>query len=372
MTNINQQAFFALVRAGLWEKEVRLLPYGKVDYAEIMRLAQEQAVVGQVAAGLEHVTDVKVPQEWALQFAGQTIQLEQRNKAMNSFIADIVKRMQNADIYTLIVKGQGVAQCYERPLWRSSGDVDFFLSEENFLKAREFLRPFVEDGFTPSNDNARNISAKYSPWDIELHTDMFCDLSRKIDRGIKEVQNCVFYDGEVRSWMDGQTHVFLPDVNCDIIIIFTHYLKHFYKGGLGIRQICDWCRLLWTYNDKIDLALLEHRLKRMRILTEWKAFAAFAVDYLGMPLDAIPLYSSADCWNRKARRIMVYIMKVGNMGHNRDLSFYGEKNRLIRKIKAFNMRTSVLITHFRIFPLNTFAFFPYMVYSGLKSYFRGE
>ncbi len=85
MTNNNQQAFFALVRAGLWEKEVRLLPYGEVDYAEVMRLAQEQAVVGLVAAGLEHVTDVKVPQVWALQFAGQTIQLEQRNKAMYVF-----------------------------------------------------------------------------------------------------------------------------------------------------------------------------------------------------------------------------------------------------------------------------------------------
>lgn len=372
MINNNQQAFFALVRAGLWEKEVRLLPYGEVDYAEVMRLAQEQAVVGLVAAGLEHVTDVKVPQVWALQFAGQTIQLEQRNKAMNHFIADIVKRMQKAGIYTLIVKGQGVAQCYERPLWRSSGDVDFFLNEENFLKARKFLSPLVEDGYTPCNDDARNISAKLSPWDIELHTDMYCDLSGKIDQGIKEVQNCVFYEGKVRSWMDGHTQVFLPDVNNDIIIIFTHFLKHFYKGGLGIRQICDWCRLLWTYKEKIDLGLLEHRLKSMRILTEWKAFAAFAVDTLGMPLDAIPLYSSADCWHTKARRIMVYIMKVGNMGHNRELSFYSEKNRLIRKFKAFSMRTSVLITHSRIFPLNTFAFFPYMVYTGLKSYFRGE
>ena len=115
MTNNNQQAFFALVRAGLWEKEARLLPYGDIDYAEVMRLAQEQAVVGLVAAGLEHVTDVKVPQVWALQFAGQTIQLEQRNKAMNQFIADWVTNMRSMGIYTLIVKGQGVAQCYERP-----------------------------------------------------------------------------------------------------------------------------------------------------------------------------------------------------------------------------------------------------------------
>jgi len=139
MNSNNQQAFFALVRAGLWEKDVQLLPYGEVDYSEIMRLAQQQAIVGLVAAGLEHVAEVKVPQAWALQFAGQTIQLEQRNVAMNQLIADLVAKMRNANIYTLLVKGQGIAQSYERPQWRASGDIDFFLSEDNYQKAKAYL-----------------------------------------------------------------------------------------------------------------------------------------------------------------------------------------------------------------------------------------
>jgi hypothetical protein len=74
------EAFFALVRAGLWETGVQIASYGEVDYERILRIAREQSVVGLVAAGLEHVTDVKVPQMWALQFAGETIQLEQHNK----------------------------------------------------------------------------------------------------------------------------------------------------------------------------------------------------------------------------------------------------------------------------------------------------
>lgn len=56
MNSNNQQVFFALVRAGLWEKDVQLLPYGEVDYAEVMRLAQEQVVVGLVA-GVIHQVD---------------------------------------------------------------------------------------------------------------------------------------------------------------------------------------------------------------------------------------------------------------------------------------------------------------------------
>lgn len=110
----------------------------------------------------------------------------------------------------------------------------------------------------------------------------------------------------------------------------------------------------------------------MHIMSEWKAFGSFAVDYLGMPSDAMPFYSSSNIWKRKARRIMNYIMKVGNMGHNRDMSFYSENNRIVKKFKAFWMRVTVLSSHARIFPFDSFRFLPFMVYSGVKSYIRGE
>ena len=83
-----------MVRAGLWETEVRLAPFEKVDFHEVYRLAEEQSVVGLVAAGLEHVVDVKLPQEVALTFVGSTLQLELRNLAMNSYINVLNKRLE--------------------------------------------------------------------------------------------------------------------------------------------------------------------------------------------------------------------------------------------------------------------------------------
>ena len=125
MTNNNTtNAFFILVQAGLWERDVCLSQFGEVDYNDVLRLAEEQSVVGLVAAGLEHVADIKLPKEEVLQFVGQALQLEQQNKAMNSFIAKLVNKMRQAGIYTLLVKGQSVAKNYEKPLWRACGDVD--------------------------------------------------------------------------------------------------------------------------------------------------------------------------------------------------------------------------------------------------------
>ena len=97
-TNTNTKAFFELVRAGLWENEVRLSNYKNIDFAEVYRLAEEQSVIGMVAAGIDHVVDVKVPQVWAAQFAGQTIQLEQRNKAMNAYIAGLIDKLRKESL----------------------------------------------------------------------------------------------------------------------------------------------------------------------------------------------------------------------------------------------------------------------------------
>lgn len=55
---------------------------------------------------------------------------------MNLFIGELVENMRKAGVYLLLVKGQGIAQNYERPLWRAAGDIDFFLSRENYKNAQ--------------------------------------------------------------------------------------------------------------------------------------------------------------------------------------------------------------------------------------------
>lgn len=43
-------------------------------------------MVGLIAAGMEHIVDTKPAKKDVLQFVGQTLQIEERNKAMNYFI----------------------------------------------------------------------------------------------------------------------------------------------------------------------------------------------------------------------------------------------------------------------------------------------
>ena len=329
VTENNCKAFLELVRTGLWEKEARLLPFGKVDYEAVMRLAEEQSVVGLVTAGLEHVTDVKVEQEVLLQFIGSALQIEQQNTNMNVFIGRLVERMREAGVYALLVKGQGIGQCYERPLWRASGDVDLFLSEDNYLKAFAFLQPLASHVEKEHKFN-KHIALTIDSWEVELHGSLRGGLWNDMDKVLDEVQSAVFYDGRVRTWKNGKTPVFLPRADEDVVYVFAHILEHFFYGGIGLRQICDLCRLLWRYQSELDIRLLETRIRQMRAMTEWKAFGALAVEYLGMPVETMPFYDAR--YKTKGERILEFVMNVGNFGHNRDMSYKAERPFMVRML----------------------------------------
>lgn len=354
--NKSLQAFLALVRAGLWEKEVRLVPYGSLDFSAILDLAEEQSVVGLVAAGVEHVTDGRPAKKDVLQFIGRVTQLEQRNQAMNYFIGVLVDKMREAGIYTVLVKGQGVAQCYERPLWRACGDVDLYLDAENYQKAKAFLTLLAEH--VDEEDASRlHLGMTIDSWVVELHGTMDTEISIRINRALAEVQKDVFANGGVRIWNNDAVKVSLPSADNDVFIIFTHFIDHFYVGGVGLRQISDWCRLLWTYRNEIDRNLLEARLKEMGLTEEWKAFAAFAVEYLGMPVEAIPMYEDSHKYRRKARKICDLVIETGNFGHNKDESYRAKVGRVRSFFIAFWRRLKEFIRLTTIFPTHAPQFF---------------
>lgn len=303
----NTEAFLTLVRSGLWEIDAQFFEYNAIDFSQVLKLAEEQSVVGLVAAGIEHVTGVKVPKEITLQFIGHTIHLEQRNAAMNSLISELVNRMREADICSLLVKGQGVAQCYARPLWRSSGDIDFLLGKDDYMNAADCLIPLASNSKNGGR-YSKEIGLTINTCLVEVHGSLRTGLSARIDNVVDAVERDIFYSGNVRSWDNLGTTIFLPAPNNDVFLVFTHFIKHFYKEGMILRQICDWCRLLWTYKDTINPLLIEGWLKRAGLMDEWQAFAAIAVDYLGMPIEAMPLYIDNKKSHIKGRKIISIIL----------------------------------------------------------------
>ena len=312
--NNTQTVFLELVKAGLWGNEnLDIRIEGATDWQEVYRLATEQSVLGVVLDGLEH-SDVKPPQVLLLQWIGEVQVIEQRNKAMNQFVAELVEKMRAADIYAILVKGQGVAQCYEKPLWRPSGDVDLLLNEVNYKKAKELLLPL-----SSSNKNeerySQHLGMNIGQWYVEIHGSLRTGLSAIVDKEVDAAQDSVFIGGNVRSWDNNGTLVFLPSPTEDVFLVFTHFIKHFYKEGMALRQLCDWCRLLWTYRESLNYELLESWITKSGLMGEWMAFYNLANRYLGMPdLDSRLLVHDSR-FDKKAEKLMEFIVGgySGNM-----------------------------------------------------------
>lgn len=367
----NQQTFFELLRAGLWANTESTESWNHgvtevIDWGKVYQLAVEQSVQGLVLQGIESVQgsgfwvqgSPLVPKGLLLQWIGEVQIIVQQNKAMNGFVAKLVEKLREADVYAILVKGQGIAQCYERPLWRPSGDVDLLLSEDNYKKAKKVLMPLaidVEQEYKLFKHIGMTMKGGFV---VELHGTLHSRLSKRVDRIIDDAQKALFYNGNVRSWQNGNTQVFLPGIDEDVIFVFTHILHHFYIEGIGLRQICDWCRLLWTYRSELDKRLLESRIQKMGLMSEWKAFAALAVDWLNMPAETMPLYSSDMKWSKKAEKIIAFIIETGNFGHNREAAS-GKVGSAWNKAKDF-------MRHVRIFPWDSFNFFWHFLSNGIQ------
>ena len=365
----NQQAFFALLRAGLWEEDVRLLRFGEIDYESVFRLAQEQSVTGILAAGLENVSDTKAPQSLTLQIVGDALQLEIQNKEMNVFISSLFEELKAAGIDALLVKGQGIAQCYERPLWRACGDVDLLLDEENYQKAKTVLAPFAESE-APEVKFRLHKSYDIKGWEVELHGNMRGSFLKRVDRVVDDVQKNIYEHCEFRKWECGETIIPLPPVDNDIIFVFSHILQHFFIEGIGLRQICDWCRLLWTYKLDLDMALLEKRLQEMGVMTEWKAFGSLAVEYLGMPIEAMPFYDSN--YKNKGGRALDFILETGSFGYNRHINETYKYPVIVRKLISLCRHTWDGIRYFRMFPMDAIKIWFEMIGTRIYVAIKGE
>ena len=352
MRDNTTDTFFALVRAGLFpvhcegNSDIRI--DGTTDWNYIYQLAQEQSVQGLLLQGIEELKtrgiELCVPKVLLLQWIGEVQIIEQRNKAMNQFVAELLEKMRAADIYAILVKGQGVAQCYEKPQWRTPGDIDFFLSDTNYEKAKSFLKPLANDG-KPERLYSKEIGFNVNSWLIELHGTLHTGLSTRVDKSIDAVQSDIFNAGNVRSWYNGNTQVSLPAADEDVFLVFTHFVKHFYKeGGVTLRQMCDWCRLLWAYKDSLNHRVLESRIRKSGLMTEWKAFGVLTVEYLGMSIEAVPLLNANDDLNanlkKKAEKIVAFILKGGKWHRFKDTYKVGT-----------------------IFPLNTLRFLPGIIFS---------
>lgn len=367
--------FLKIISAGLWEDIPGRLSadaegISDEQWQTICSLAEEQTVEGLFAAGIDCL-GLRPPKPVALKLLKRELSLEKANASINTFIAKLFGRFDEEDISAMLVKGQGIGKNYVRPAWRTPGDVDLLLSAGDYEKAKAFLIPkasLVDEEYKYH----RHFGMFFGKHEVELHGTMYSLLSFRIDRNLSRYQDEMLSSGRKSVWDNSGCAVPVPDIDTDTVFIFTHILQHFFKEGIGLRQICDWCRLLWTGRESIDTAMLGQRLREMGIMDEWKAFACFAVKFLAMPEEAMPFHESASKWERKARRILSYVFATGNFGTARDMSYKGGRYVSRKIVGLFKRVFDYLRYHLLTFPMSAPRFLFHSILISFNNVLHGQ
>ena len=290
-----------------------------------------------------------------------------RNRVLDAFIPKLFDALEGIPV--VLVKGQALAQDYPDPERRQPGDIDLLLLPSSYEAAKEILLPKA----TTVLDEEKEIwhqGMRFRSIEVEIHGCISTLMSRKLDRKLAALLEEQFDGRPFPAVSIGGAEIPVPDADFNAVYIFVHFLQHYWSGGVGLRQLVDWMTFVTVHKRDIHPVVLEVRLKDLGLLRLWKVFTGFAQEYLGCPVEKLPLAAAPD--PGKNARIWRYIRRCGNFGKNVDRS-RGEESYLVRKVHSlWRLVVADRLRHFRVFPQESVRFFLGAFGYGLQRLAKGE
>ncbi|MGN1232245.1 MAG: nucleotidyltransferase family protein [Candidatus Cryptobacteroides sp.] len=283
MDNVTQ-AFFSLLRCGLWGREPENPEIFDIDatgWEKIYRESRRQTVTGIVFRGLSFIPETFLPDDRLMsRWAADVFRIEQASARMDKVVAKVAGKFQELGLHPVLLKGQAVAGLYPEPALRESGDIDLYFADEgewneavgNVRKAGKDVR-MSADG---------SCHYEFEGIVVELHREMI-DICNPFKHKWLKVLETEF---GLASEVVGGCRVATPSPELNMLLMSSHIMKHAFGRGVGLRQVCDaalnMMRLEYPAERLQDLVSEAGLLKWNRLLN------SFLVDYLGFPEEKLP------------------------------------------------------------------------------------
>ena len=341
--------FLSLISLGLWRdvpESVQRIKNDidnekRLDWNSVVRMAEFQSVTGLLYIGKSQLGPLnEIEKEGLLNTYGLLLY---DNRKINNVLGVVVRKLENYGIPYCLLKGQGVGCYYEDPESRAGGDIDLYVGKYQ-RDAIEVLKSLSDDGIT---NHGKHVNLQIYGVEIELH--------KYVDSMIRNSMNTAFWKwSEEELFRNAQTkkiadiHVRIPDSTFNVFCIFYHLFRHYLISGVGLRQLCDWERVLYVERNSIDRKQLCKRLNEFKISEGWDAFMTIAVIYMYLPIESA-IYCKGKCSSNKSEKILRQILHDGNFGVGID---NGRRPTEKMAIKWYNMKRIIRrsLTIYTIFP----------------------
>ena len=288
------------------------------DLAALMPMARKQAVDGL----LYDVQGLRQPADSGLrmQYVGNLVALEKQNMWMNEQVAAFSKKLDEQHIHHAVMKGQTCAAFYPHPLHRRPGDIDVYVSPQDFNRANQLLLAW---GARLVDKTMLHSTYKWGRLDIEVHFAIqklqYVPYYRQLK--LMTAQDFDARTDETRMQIGGYGVSILPD-ELNMVLLTTHAFNHVISGGLGLRQILDWQMVFAVKAGELDWAKLLAYLDRVHLRRMFLVLAYLNVKYLGMDgrlFSAHGLDIQDKAVRRMAERLLGWVEVCGNFGQSMNL-----------------------------------------------------
>lgn len=313
------------------------------DWPSILKLAEEQSVLGVALKSVQKLSsDIWPPRQLLLQWVGCYNVIERQNEKVNAVLSKLVTDLEKSGIKPIIVKGQVVAQEYEDPLVRQSGDIDVLIGKNDWSSLEKWLK---EHNIVYSSHSAeKHIEIEYDGITVELHHHLNVFSSGAANLyWQQEVENKAL---ERQRMVDVcNTRVRTLGITETLVYLMVHAHHHLLTEGIGLRQLMDMCLFVHNHFDELDLSLLHRHIVGIGHEKAFNAYMALLNKYLGLPKEQMPFelclqdYVYAD-------KIMDEVWRGGNFGHKNNLK--GVKPGLLHSLNTARLVISHSIRFYRL------------------------
>jgi len=278
------------------------------DWDEGFDFAQKQAITGIVFKEIEESPSyiASMPEMLMFQWIGNAEQIKHQNHLLNNEVEALAALLDKHQIRYAVVKGQVVASYYDKPEYRQSGDIDFYIPQEDAEKAKEV----IEDAWQvemDKGDSAKHYDFKHNGITYEMHFRLFEWHQEKKEKYWQEIlHHAMNYRVRI-----GATHVATLEPTVHTLYVFLHLYHHLIEVGVGLRQFCDLAMML---KADIDREQLKRYLEALGVERAFRACEYIIGEKLDLPKEYL-LYDIRGIDRWFGRKILDIVLYRGNMGH---------------------------------------------------------
>ncbi len=256
----------------------------------------------------------KAPENLRATWKRQTIATVMNQMQRTSRFLEIYRKISQAGLEVLVVKGIICRLLYEKPDHRTSNDEDLFVRRQDFQRCHQI---FLEEGLVAEQGTDlewKDVVSYHDPGSglhIELHQQLFSEDSAAYGNFNSIFKQSI--EKHIVQTVDG-VPIMTMNYTDHMLFLICHSLKHFLHSGFGVRQICDMVMFVNTYGEKIEWHYIMKQLRQIHGDVFWINLVDIGERYLGFSQEKARFYPETYGIQMDSEALLEDIFEAGVFG----------------------------------------------------------